>query len=74
MAKPTAETLATLENIATEIGAGKSFGSGHDHAIWNAAHDRALEIVASYRRGTGLFQMTENMTTRKQALNRNEPT
>jgi hypothetical protein len=61
MSRPDQKTIDILKHIATEIGAGKSFGRGHDEEIWNAAHDRALSIISSYRRGEGLFQLTEDM-------------
>ena len=56
---PSPEVIEILRNIETEIGAGKSFGIGRDHEIWNAAHDRALSIVAHYKQGLGLFQITK---------------
>jgi hypothetical protein len=64
MPQPSAETIEILRNIETEIGAGKAFRLDHDAQIWNAAHDRALEIIQSYRRGCGLFQMTADMKAR----------
>jgi len=59
--KPSSEVVATLQAIATEIGAGKSFSSEHDHQVWNDAHERCLSIIANYRDGVGLFQMTGNI-------------
>ena len=56
--KPSREVIATLEAIATEIGAGQTFERSHDALVWNNAHDRCLSIVSSYRRGEGLFQIT----------------
>jgi hypothetical protein len=47
--------------LLTEIGAGRSlFGSNsHDREIWNAATERAMNIVERYRDGEGLFQIVE---------------
>ncbi len=67
MAKPTEETRNTLESIITEIGAGKSFSSDQLSQIHNAACDRAISIVRSYKRGEGLFQMTANAKARGEA-------
>ena len=56
--QPSREVIETLNAIACEVGAGKSFCSGHDAQTWNNAHERCLQIIANYKDGCGLFQMT----------------
>lgn len=67
MAKPSDETIATLRNISTEIGAGMVLVPRTDaeHAHNNAC-DRALAIIHNYRDGCGLFQMTADIKARGQ--------
>ncbi len=56
---PSAETLEILRNIATEINCGKVLiARTHEERTWNNAHERALQIIANYAQGFGLFQMT----------------
>ena len=56
-----------LRAIQTEIGAGKGFGSDPLTEVHNAACDRAIAIVRSYRDGVGLFQLTGQSSRRKRA-------
>jgi hypothetical protein len=59
-AKPTDEVRELLRDIQTEIGAGMVLfpGSNAERAHNNAC-DRAISIIANYREGIGLFQMTQ---------------
>jgi len=57
--KPTKETMEILDWIATEISAGKALRAITPlEQTWNGAHDRSLAIIANYRQGQGLFQIT----------------
>ena len=60
--KPSPETIETLRNIETEVGAGRVLipRTEAEHT-WNNAHERALSIIGGYKRGEGLFQMTAEM-------------
>ena len=58
MPEPTEDMRELLRAIQTEIGAGKGFGSDPLTEVHNAACDRAIAIVRSYRDGVGLFQLT----------------
>lgn len=45
--------------IETELCAGMVLlPNSKEDRLWNQAHQRAIGIVANYRRGEGLFQMT----------------
>ena len=67
MPKPTEDVRELLRAIQTEIGAGKGFGSDQLTEVHNAACDRAIAIVRSYRDGVGLFQLTGQSSRRKRA-------
>jgi len=58
MPEPTEDMRELLRAIQTEIRAGKGFGSDPLPEVHNAACDRAIAIVRSYRDGVGLFQLT----------------
>lgn len=60
MKRKVAMTEEHWEGILTEIGAGKSFRNDELAKTWNAACDRAISIVSSYKNGEGLFQITSN--------------
>jgi hypothetical protein len=65
VSKPSAETIQTLKDIQTEIGAGMVLipRSEADHAHNNACN-RANQIIRCYAEGQGLFQMTRQMEGR----------
>jgi hypothetical protein len=53
------ETIELLENIRTEIGAGMVLiPRTPEERAHNNACQRALYIIANYKMGCGLFQMT----------------
>ena len=53
------ETRETLEWILTEIGAGMVlFPRSDAERTWNDAHERCKQIIANYKEGIGLFQIT----------------
>lgn len=66
MGKPSAETVEVLRNIETEIGAGRVLGPRvPEEVAHNNACERALAIVAMYRRGEGLFQIVADIKARR---------
>lgn len=64
--KPSRETVETLNNITTEVSAGRVFRPRNEmERTWNNAHERVMAIIANYRNGDGLFQMTADIAQRK---------
>ena len=62
--KPNTETIETLRNIKTEIGAGMVLVplTAAERAHNNAC-ERANHIISNYIEGYGLFQMTAKLRT-----------
>jgi hypothetical protein len=59
MSKPSAETIQTLKDIQTEIGAGMVLiPKSEADRSYNWACDRANQIIRCYADGQGLFQLT----------------
>lgn len=59
---PSKEVIDTLEAIRSEINCGKLLKPERlmtpEERAWCNAHDRCMAIVANYKDGLGLYQMT----------------
>ena len=58
MSAVTQKEKNAIEGAMTEIGAGRCLAPKNElERTWNAAHERALDILQKYKDGEGLFQI-----------------